>query len=143
MNPKRKIQILGEIGTDITTDGKRMTLISSDRISIDPKLGLEASYKNSIFLRAGISNIYQVKINNDTLNLKDYWIYQPAIGIGFKINQLNIDYAFTSLNMQDNPLFTHVISLKLNFNRKTKSEDKQPKLPEEKPSINQPIQINK
>ncbi|HTO17028.1 MAG TPA: PorV/PorQ family protein [Edaphocola sp.] len=120
LNPRSNIQILGELATDITTDGKRLTLISNDQISIDPRIGFEISYKKNIFLRAGLSNFYQIKNNKDTLNLKDYWIYQPSIGTGFKINQLHIDYAFTSLNMQDNPLFTHIVSLKLDFNKKRK-----------------------
>lgn len=118
LSDSSKVQLLAELAADFTTDGKRMSLISGNTISIDPRLGLELSYKNSIFLRAGISNLYSALDNTDTTNKKKYLVYQPAIGVGFKLNQLHIDYAFTSLNMQDNPLFTHVVSLKLNFNRK-------------------------
>src|SRR5690606_9299828 len=105
-----KVQFLAELAADMTTDGKRMSLISGNTVSIDPRLGLELSYKNSLFLRGGISNLYSATDNTDTTNSKKYWVYQPSVGVGFKLNQLHIDYAFTSLNMQDNPLFTHVVS---------------------------------
>lgn len=118
--PENNFQLLAELAADITTDGKRLTLLSTDVVSIDPRLGIEASYKNSIFLRAGISNLYRALDNTDTTNTQKYLVYQPAVGVGFKISQLHIDYAFTSLNMQSNPLYTHVVSLKLNFNKKAK-----------------------
>lgn len=120
LKPQNKFQVLAELAADITTDGKRLTLLSTNVVSIDPRLGLEASYKNSIFLRAGISNLYRALDNTDTTNTQKYLVYQPAVGVGFKISQLHIDYAFTSLNMQSNPLYTHVVSLKLNFNKKAK-----------------------
>ncbi len=120
LKPKSKFQILAELAADVTTDGKRIALVSGKVISIDPRLGIEASYKNSIFLRAGVSNIYQTGDNTDVDNKKKYLVYQPAVGVGFKISQLHIDYAFTSLNMQNNPLYTHIVSIKLNFNQKIK-----------------------
>lgn len=139
LKPKSKFQILTEIAADITTDGKRIALVSGDVISVDPRLGIEASYKNSIFLRAGVSNIYKTGDNTDVDNLKSYLVYQPAVGVGFKISQLHIDYAFTSLNMQNNPLYTHVVSIKLNFNQKVKKNPEElivpiPTEPEKKES---------
>lgn len=121
MKPKKNFQLYTELGLDLTTDGKRQTLISGKPVSIDPRLGLEASYKNTIFLRGGISNMYQTGDNADTTNTNKYFVFQPAIGVGFKIKQLHIDYAFTSLNMQDNPLYSHVVSLKLNFIKQKKT----------------------
>jgi hypothetical protein len=120
LSDSSKVQLLAELAADVTTDGKRMSLISGNTLSIDPRMGIELSYKNSIFLRGGICNLYSALDNTDTSNTKKYWVYQPSVGVGFKLNQLHIDYAFTSLNMQDNPLFTHVVSLKLNFNKKVK-----------------------
>lgn len=115
-----KFQLMAELGFDVTTDGKRATLISSKTISLDPKLGLELSYKDAIFLRGGLANFYRVLDNIDTLNQKKYTIFQPSIGVGFKIKSLGIDYAFTSLQMQDNPLMSHVISLRLDIDKKRK-----------------------
>jgi hypothetical protein len=108
-------QVLAELGFDVTTDGKRSTLIASNPISVDPHMGVEASYKNAIFLRAGVGNIYRALDNSDTNNIKKYTVFQPSIGVGFKVKSFSIDYAFTSLQMQDNPLMSHIISIKLDI----------------------------
>ncbi len=112
-----KIQVLAELGADVTTDGKRNTLIRSNIFSIDPRLGIEANYKQAVYLRAGIGNFQRVLDDADTANQKKITLYQPAIGIGVKLKIATIDYAFTSLQTQANPLFTHVISLQLAFNK--------------------------
>lgn len=117
LNEKSHFQLLAELGFDITTDGKRATLIATNGFSIDPKLGLEASYKNVIFLRAGVGNFYKTLDNSDTTNQSKYLVFQPSIGVGFKIKSLSVDYAFTSLQMQDNPLMSHIISLHINIDR--------------------------
>jgi hypothetical protein len=89
-------------------------------VSIDPKLGLEASWKDVLFVRAGINNFQQALDDNDTTNTKKVWIYQPSLGAGFKISNVQIDYAFTNLANQDNPLYTHVFSLRLDLKKKEK-----------------------
>jgi hypothetical protein len=78
--------------------------------------------------------MYQTGDNTDTTNKNKYFVFQPAVGVGFKIKQLHIDYAFTSLNMQDNPLYSHVVSLKLNFNKQKKAAVN----PQEVPVVPQP-----
>lgn len=115
MKAGNDIQVLAELGFDVTTDGKRSTLISSKPISIDPRLGVEASYKNALFVRAGIGNFYRALDNTDTTNTKKYTVFQPSVGVGFKVKIFSIDYAFTSLQMQDNPLMSHVISIRLDL----------------------------
>lgn len=115
LKPESKFQVLSELGFDVTTDGKRATIISSKPISIDPRLGIEASYKNTIFLRAGIGNFYRVLDNADTTNQSKYTVFQPSVGVGFKVKNLSVDYAFTSLQVQDNPLMSHIVSIKLDI----------------------------
>ena len=117
LKENRPWQLLTELGMDITTDGKRNTLIAGNTFSIDPHLGLETSYKKTIFFRVGIGNIQKVKDDNDTTNQKQYTIFQPSIGIGLKIDKMVIDYAFTSLQTQSNPLLTHIVSLRLLFDK--------------------------
>ncbi|MBS1588546.1 MAG: hypothetical protein JST52_02920 [Bacteroidetes bacterium] len=113
VKPGKSIQLLAEAGFDLTTDGHRNTLLASSTFSLDPRLGIEASYKNSIFLRAGVSNFQYVLDDKDTMNQKERMIFQPSIGLGVKVSKLIIDYAFTSLQTQSNPLFTHIISLRV------------------------------
>lgn len=110
-----KIGLLAEANLDLTFDGKRNTIVSADPISADPKIGLEFNVSNVFFLRAGINNFQKALADGDTLNQKKVWIYQPSAGAGFKISNVTIDYAFTNLANQSNPLFTHVFSLRLNL----------------------------
>lgn len=111
----KKSSLLAEANFDLTFDGKRNTVISADPVSADPKLGIEYNVNNVFFLRAGINNFQKALADGDTLNQKKVWIYQPGGGAGFKIQNVTIDYAFTNLANQSNPLFTHVFSLRLNL----------------------------
>lgn len=111
----KKLGLLAEANFDLTFDGKRNTLVSADPVSIDPKLGLELNVNKVFFLRGGINNFQRALSDGDTVNQKKVWIYQPSAGAGFKIGNVTIDYAFTNLANQSNPLFTHVFSLKLDL----------------------------
>ena len=102
----------------MTFDGKRNTVISSNPISIDPHLGLEASIKDIFFVRAGVTNFQKALSDGDTLNQKKVWIYQPSLGAGFKIKNVTLDYAYSNLANQSNPLYTHIFSLKLTLVKK-------------------------
>jgi len=111
----KKSSLLAEANIDLTFDGQRNTLISADPVSADPKLGLELNVNNVFFLRGGINNFQKALSDGDTVNQKKVWIYQPSAGAGFKISNVTIDYAFTNLANQSNPLFTHVFSIKLDM----------------------------
>jgi hypothetical protein len=111
----KKSALLAEASIDLTFDGQRNTIISAPGFSGDPKLGLECNFNNIFFLRAGINNFQRALADGDTLNQKKVWIYQPSAGAGFRIQNVTIDYAFTNLANQSNPLFTHVFSLKLDL----------------------------
>lgn len=128
MKAENDINVYAELGFDVTTDGKRATLIASNTFSIDPRLGIEANYKKTIFLRAGVSNFYRALDNTDTLNQKRYTVFQPSVGVGFKVKSIAVDYAFTSLQMQSNPLMSHIISIRLDIlrARKNKTEEEIP-----------------
>jgi hypothetical protein len=106
---------LAEANIDFTFDGQRNTIISSSAINGDPKLGLECNFNNVFYLRAGINNFQRALADGDTLNQKKVWIYQPSAGAGFRIQSVTIDYAFTNLANQSNPLFTHVFSVRLDM----------------------------
>ncbi|HNR16662.1 MAG TPA: PorV/PorQ family protein [Chitinophagaceae bacterium] len=111
----QKTSLLAEANIDLTFDGKRNTLLSADPVSADPKLGLELNVNNVFFLRGGINNFQKALADGDTVNQKKVWIYQPSAGAGFRIQNVAVDYAFTNLANQSNPLFTHVFSLRLNM----------------------------
>lgn len=114
----RSVNLLAEANFDVTFDGKRNTVVSSDPVSVDPHIGLEVAIKDVFFIRGGVSNFQQALSDGDTLNQKKVWIYQPGIGAGFKIKNVMIDYAFTNLANQSNPLYTHIFSLRFNLIKK-------------------------
>ena len=111
----KKLGLIAEANLDFTFDGKRNTVVSSKAVSIDPKLGLELNISDAIYVRGGIKNFQRTIDDADSLNQKKVWIYQPSAGAGFRIQNVRIDYAFTNLANQSNPLFTHVFSLQFDL----------------------------
>ena len=114
----KAVSLMAEANLDLTFDGKRNTVLSSNAVSIDPHFGVEANIKDVFFVRGGINNFQQTLAESDTLNQKKVWIYQPSVGAGFKIKNVMIDYAFTNLANQSNPLYTHIFSLRVNLIKK-------------------------
>jgi hypothetical protein len=113
-----KMKLLTEVDMDFTTDGSRYgAFINSGNLSGTPKFGAEANYGNKIFLRAGINGFQKVLDDTDTSFTKTVNLFQPAMGIGFYFSNLTVDYAFSSLNLSNNPLYSHVFSLKLDLRK--------------------------
>jgi len=111
----KKTGLLAEANLDLTFDGKRNTIISSKAVSVDPKIGVEFNMNEVFYLRAGIKNFQRTIDDADSMNHDKVWIYQPSAGAGFRIQNVRIDYAFTNLANQSNPLFTHVFSLQFDL----------------------------
>jgi hypothetical protein len=114
----KSVNLMAEANVDLTFDGKRNTVLSSNAVSADPHIGLEANIKDVFFVRGGINNFQRTLADADTTNQKKVWIYQPSAGAGFKIKNVMIDYAFTNLANQSNPLYTHIFSLRVNLVKK-------------------------
>jgi hypothetical protein len=109
----KKVSLLPEVGADITFDGKRNTLISSNPVSVDPHMGLEVGYRGIVFLRLGIGNIQS---STDVAGFTQTSA-QPDFGVGIKIKAFSLDYALT-----DNAtlgLYSNVFSLKFDINKKS------------------------
>ena len=116
-----KFHLLTEANLNLSFDGERNTVLSSKAISVDPRLGLEANISNVFFVRGGISNFQKVFVDSDTTNTQKKWIYQPSLGAGFKLKGVTIDYAFSNLANQSNPLYSHIFSLRLDIIKKNKN----------------------
>lgn len=114
-NLSESFSLMGEVNLDLTFDGKRNTVISSSILNLDPRMGFEAGFKGTVFGRVGVYNFQRALKDGDTTNMKKVWIYQPGAGVGFKVKNLVIDYAFTNLANQSNPLFSHIFSLRFNL----------------------------
>ncbi len=112
------VKLLAEANLNLTFDGKRNTILSSSAVSADPSIGLEASISDVFYVRAGVTNFQKALADGDTLNQKKVWIYQPSLGAGVKIKNVTLDYAYSNLANQSNPLYTHVFSLRFNLAKK-------------------------
>jgi len=103
----------GELDLDLTTDGRRNTIIRSGVISVDPHFGIEFGFKNYVAIRGGVTNMQYVKNFDDTQKLN----VQPNIGIGLNIKNFYLDYAFTDIGDASVSLYSHVVSLRLKLNK--------------------------
>jgi len=87
-------------------------IISTEFVSINPALGLELGYTDTVFLRLGLGNFQnEIDFDNST-NLT----FQPNFGVGFKLKDIEIDYAFTDIGDQSIALYSNIFSLKVDFN---------------------------
>ncbi len=102
-----------ELDLDVTTDGRRNTLIRTGLISVDPHLGVSVGFKNYVCIRAGLSNMQYIKDYDDTKRLN----IQPNIGIGLNFKSVFLDYAFTDIGDASVALYSHVISLRVKLNK--------------------------
>lgn len=115
----RSAYILPELNLDITTDGKRYgNIANAGAFSFDPRIGLEFGYNQLFFIRAGVGNFQRVLNDDDSTNTEKRTMYQPSFGLGVKIKSFVIEYAFSSLNVQNSPLYSHFISLRLDINKR-------------------------
>ncbi len=98
---------------DMTFDGKRNTLIKSEFVSIDPKLGVEFGFKDIVYVRGGIRNIQQETDFGDKKGIT----VEPNFGVGVRIiKMITIDYAMT--NIGDSYFYSNVFSLRIDLNKK-------------------------
>lgn len=107
---KEKISFLVEGNATFTTDGQRNALVSGNTFSIDPNVGLEVGYSNTIFFRAGVGNAQRVKDFEE-----EYITYQPNIGLGIRLRKMFIDYALTDVGNSSDVLYSNVFSLKFSL----------------------------
>ncbi|MFN5846677.1 MAG: hypothetical protein ACK46O_13305, partial [Flavobacteriia bacterium] len=103
---KKGIYSSAEIDLDITTDGRRNTLLRTGLVSVDPHMGIEFGFKSFVAIRGGISNLQYVKDFDDNRSLN----LQPNIGVGLAIKNFHLDYAFTDIGDASVALYSHVIS---------------------------------
>jgi hypothetical protein len=106
------IYAASEIDLDVTTDGRRNTIIKTGLVSIDPHAGLEVGFKKYVAVRFGVSNLQYIKQFDDSQKLS----LQPNVGIGLAFKNFKLDYALTNFGNSSN-LYSHVVSLKVSLDR--------------------------
>lgn len=107
-----QFSLLTEINADVTTDGRRNTLVQSNVFSVDPRLGLEIGYRDLVFLRTGVGNIQEVTTVED----KQVWTLQPNIGLGIQLKNISFDYALSDIGDVSDALYSNVFSVRFSIN---------------------------
>jgi hypothetical protein len=109
------ISAVVEADLDFTFDRKRNTLIKSNPVSMDARLGTEFTYKQIIFLRGGIGN-FQTETD---FGGKQTTTFQPNIGVGLRIKKIvSIDYALTDIGDLSIAEYSNVFSLRVDLGTK-------------------------
>jgi len=112
----KKFSLNAELDMINTFDGKRNTVLKTGVWSMEPALGLEAGYKNIIYLRGGFGNIQK----SSDIDGSDITTLQPNLGVGLRLKQLSIDYALTDIGDASVALYSNIFSLKIDINKTPK-----------------------
>jgi hypothetical protein len=117
--PYKDYTFLIEAMAQLTFDGQRNVLVSSSWFNAAPAVGLEAGYKNRVFLRGGLGNFQRIR----TIGQPDQqtWLMRPAFGIGLNIGPVKIDYALTNVGNSSNNRYSHIFSAIVAFSAKKSS----------------------
>ncbi|NOR28993.1 MAG: PorV/PorQ family protein [Lutibacter sp.] len=106
----RDFKLLTEVDLNLRF-AKTNDIISSDIVSIDPALGFQIDYLNTVFLRGGLGN-FQNELQFDA---SKEFVFQPNFGVGFNYRGIQIDYALTNIANVGNALYSNVFSIKIAF----------------------------
>lgn len=118
-----KLRLRAEGNLDFTFDGKRNTLLKAGFLSVDPRVGAELIFNETVALRTGFTNFQQAYTDNDLNANRKAIIFQPSLGLGVKFKEIKLDYAFVNLANQSKPLYTHVFSVSVGLAKKNKEEE--------------------
>jgi hypothetical protein len=108
-----RFSLLSELNLNISTNGTKAGLVSSDKFAIDPTIGFEAGFSGKAFIRLGLGNIQRV-INPEAIDQRVIDI-QPNVGLGLSFGRLKIDYALANVGNVGGTLASHIFSLSLDF----------------------------
>ena len=125
-----EISMQAVVDLDATFDGKRNTLVRTNLVSLDPRIGVEIGYRKLAFLRGGAGNVQRIKNFDATY----YTSFRPSFGVGVFLNEIvYIDYALTDIGSISETPYSHVFSVKVGLNplkdkfRVYEGWDKQPR----------------
>ncbi|MEP7195815.1 MAG: PorV/PorQ family protein [Saprospiraceae bacterium] len=108
-----KIGLLPCVDIEFSGNGTSTQLLPASNLGIDPRIGFELDFKRKIFLRFGANNFQSIPSLIDP-NKKDFSV-QPSGGLGLKLGRIGLDYALTNIASTGVGLYSHYISLNLDF----------------------------
>ncbi len=93
---------------DLLFENRRAYYINLGRMSIEPHVGSEISYKDVIAFRAGVTDFITDPVSGFSVS--------PTLGLGLKLSSFVLDYGFTSFAGASSDLgFTHRISFRFDI----------------------------
>ena len=116
-----KSKLLAALDVELNTDGQKGGLIAANRFAVLPKLGLEYSYADKVFIRGGVGRFQLLKTQADAE--KRALDFQPTAGVGVKLGRIHIDYAFSDIGNASVLDYTHVFSLVLDIYPRQHTDD--------------------
>lgn len=114
----QSISAQAELDVNLSTYGREAALVSSNKFSADPSLGVELGYQDKVFFRFGAGNI-QKRVNIENAGARKLEI-QPNIGLGLHLGRLTVDYALANLGNASDVLVSHIFSLGIAFESRKK-----------------------
>ena len=106
------INLTAEFNSILFFDGQRNTPLTTSFVSIEPRLGVEVSYINLLFVRAGVNNLQRVTEFDDKTTI----IIQPNLGLGIYFKGISLDYALTNVGGVGFARYSNIFSLRWEFN---------------------------
>ncbi|SMO63986.1 hypothetical protein SAMN06265219_106196 [Gracilimonas mengyeensis] len=95
---------------DVLFENRQAYYINLGRMSFEPHVGGEVSYKDVIALRAGLTDFITDPVSGFSVS--------PTLGVGLKLSSFVLDYGFASFAGASSDLgFTHRISLRFDIGR--------------------------
>lgn len=101
--------LVSAVDLDLKYENRKAYFINWGKMSMEPHFGIEVGYKQSIYLRSGLTDVLIDDKNNYTSSV--------TLGAGFHIRNITIDYGLGSFTGISSELgYTHRISLKFTLN---------------------------
>jgi hypothetical protein len=106
----RDFNILAEVDLNMRFT-ETNDVISSSFVSIDPAVGFQFDYINTVFLRAGINNFQNFTNFDESTSLS----MEPNFGVGFRYRGIQVDYALANIGGASGTLYSNIFSIKVDF----------------------------
>ncbi|MCC6815467.1 MAG: hypothetical protein IT267_03525 [Saprospiraceae bacterium] len=109
----RSVGMTPSFDIEFSGNGTSTQLISSGNFGIDPRIGVEIDIRKKVFFRVGANNFQYIPSLIEP-NKREITI-QPSGGLGLKFKRISLDYALTNIGNVGAGLYSHYISLMLDF----------------------------
>ncbi|MBK9107811.1 MAG: hypothetical protein IPM92_05365 [Saprospiraceae bacterium] len=108
-----KFSLLSALDLECSSNGTESAILATNKFAVDPKVGVELDYANRVFVRFGFGNFQNVvkDITTDQRELS----FNPSAGLGIQFGKITIDYAMTNIANSGVGLYSHFLSLNLDF----------------------------